>query len=94
MRTLLGGVVHFGDKIVPYLRGGLGIRLTDYTSSSAEDVGLKGSSLLRFGGGVDAWIGKNFTVGIAGHYVGAQGAGTDESFSIEGGIHAGYAWNP
>ena len=93
-RALIGGVLRFGETTVPYLRAGIGGRLSSYTLSAEEDSKLRGSALVHFGGGVDYWFGKGFVVGVSAQYIGALGAGTDESFSIEAGAHAGFAWKP
>lgn len=39
-------------------------------------------------------ISDTFVVGVSAGYVGQIGSGDDESFSIEGSLHAGYAWKP
>ena len=94
-RVLFGGMLSFGEgTYVPYLRVGIGGRLSSYKVSSEDDGDLRGSGIYQVGGGIDAWLGDGFVVGISGHVVSALGGGGDESLSFEAGVHAGFAWKP
>jgi len=93
VRTLVGGVLHFGETTVPYLRVGIGARLSSYTESTEDGSTLRGSLLGHLGGGIDYWVGDSFVMGVSAQYVGNIG-GDDESYSLELGAHAGFAWKP
>lgn len=94
VRALIGGLLHFGETTVPYLRVGIGARLSSYTLSSEEDSKLRGSALVHLGGGVDHWLGERLVVGASAQYVGGLGNGSDDSYSLEFGAHIGFAWKP
>ncbi len=83
-RAQANALLHFGDKIVPYFRLGVGV----IAGSQSTD---NGDSVFRFevvgnvGVGIDAWLGKNFVVGLSG--TGTAGALT----SAEVEAHLAYA---
>ena len=89
-RALVGGVLHIGEKTVPYLRAGIGFQLARYTMSTSDE--WRSSSLLCIGGGVDAWVGDSIVVGVSASYVGPLNSG-DDATSFEVGVHAGIAWS-
>ena len=96
VRALLGGSVHVGEKYVPYARAGLGVRVSNFTATPAvgdSDSDLRASLLLSVGVGVETWFDDSFVLGVSARYVGAI-SGDDESYSLEAGAHAGYAWKP
>ncbi|MCG8422691.1 MAG: porin family protein [Proteobacteria bacterium] len=86
-RALLGGVFHIGEKTVPYLRAGIGFRLGRYMMSASKDE-WRSSGLFCVGGGVDAWLGDGFSLGVSAQYVG----GEEDSFEV--GAHLGFGWKP
>jgi len=88
----MGGVLSTGgERYAPYLQAGIGARLSSYTFSD-QSSDLRGSGVYQIGGGFDAWLRKDLVVGVSAQFVGALGAGTDDSFAFETGAHAGYAW--
>lgn len=97
LRALGSLRLELGDKYVPYLRGGLGVRTGDFTwtpSDGPADSEWRSGALLAIGLGVDAWVRESFVIGVSAGYVGPIAGGDDESFSFEAGAHAGYAWKP
>ena len=93
-RGLLGVALNLGDsQYIPYLRAGIGARLTDYKATSAQDE-LLDSSLLWFGGGVEAWSTDAFVIGVSFQVVSPIGGDdADQGSSFEATAHAGFAWN-
>ena len=96
-RALLGGMLHSGEKYVPYARLGFGARISDYSWRPAigePNSELRTSALFYMGAGMEAWFSNSLVGGISVNYVGGLGNGDDGSASFEAGVHFGYAWKP
>ena len=85
----------FGDarfsrgKIVPYLRLGIGLQVTDYQGppDSATEIALT----YAVGGGAIYRLGENMSAGLTGQFTSSD----DRKFrSLEAGVHLSYGWNP
>jgi len=96
-RVLLGAVLHTGDTYVPYVRGGFGGRLSSYSTAPAvgdTTTELRGGAVFYLGAGVEAWLGDSVVAGVSLALISGFGTGDDDSYSLEGGLHIGYAWKP
>ena len=98
-RVQFGGVLRFGDRIIPTVRLGLGLQGAGYdaelmTATGSEPVaesGLELTTTLNFGAGLDVRLGDHFAAGFAFSGVQQWAEGLQ---AIEAGIHVGYAWQP
>ena len=94
VRVLGGLVLQGGDTYVPFVRLALGPRIfsddRQLTSGAKSESGLNAGLAISVQLGIDMWLGKKLTLGVAGEY-GAHLAG-DRIQSFEGRVHLGYAF--
>ena len=92
-RLHFAGRLHTGEEIVPYAQAGLGLMMANHTFDAAGggDDEFRVAMYGSIGGGVEAWFGERWVVGL-----GINGAvpigGDDTGLVIEGGLRVGVAF--
>ena len=96
-RFQFGGVLRWGDRYMPVLRLGVGVQGTSYDSQftvggnrmDGPESSFDTDALWYFGAGVDMRLSKDFFVGLGATW---EQLTTNETRSLQAGIHVGYTW--
>lgn len=92
-RLHVGGMLHTGHTVTPYVRLGLGVTFARHRFSmgGASESEVRLAGVIFFGGGVDWWINDRFAVGL-GLGSSVPFGGQDTGLAFEAGLRVGIAF--
>lgn len=93
-RLLAGGLVHTGERWIPYARAAVGARFSRRTTSMASrsESEVRAGVLFAFGGGLNLVLSKRIVAGTS-LTLAAPIGGSDSSLTAEAGFHLGATWD-